>query len=380
VDWYDADDTNSLKLMSYGGVDNAVTRQYPRGKSQSTATSGYSLYSSGSRMPFAVKCARGLGAERTWIDYNHPDGFAPGASDGNVMRFLPYNQTDYNQAVSQSLRTLLVALDSSKGGGTIIGSAVGGTSGDFRNRGNTPSFSDPIWTDGCAEKVKSGVTRLNGSEVDRNDGLTGAPEVLSLTATADVSALCVDTYLSTESSGTPKVLRSCGIIHGEMLMYADVLDADVLANLEAYLMKKWTGVLPDGWTDLREATVTGGAGTVAATCAKLPAFGDGFIGTIAMPDDAFAFTYDGSAETAVPDAFVARGATIDLPAAVTVTVNCSNVRGAVSVPLFDVAGFANPVTWTLVANGADDKRLVLREVNGKLLLEVIPPGLTIIVR
>ena len=215
--------------------------------------------------------------------------------------------------------------------------------------------------------------------VDQTKGLTGAPEVLSLTAAGDVSAMCVDTLYSTESSnGT--VQRSYGIIHGEMLMYDSELDADVLANLEAYLMGKWTGVLPDGWSDLRGATVTGGAGTVTAPFAKLPAFGDGFTGTIAMPDDAFAFTYDGSAEDPVLDAFVARGATLDLPAAVTVTVNCSHVRGGTSVPLFDVAGFADSVAWTLVANGADDKKLALREDNGKLMLDVIPPGLMIIVR
>ena len=55
----------------------------------------------------------------------------------------------------------------------------------------------------------------------------------------------------------------------------------------------------------------------------------------------------------------------------TVTVNCSHVRGGTSVPLFDVAGFADSVAWTLVANGADDKKLALREDNGKLMLDVM---------
>ena len=388
VDWYDADDTASLEfktkyVSNVAVATNLVERQYPRGKTRDTLTSGCYLLGGGERVPYAVTGARGIGPERTWLDYNHPEGYPPSNSDGNVMRFVPYNKSSGSDALNQTFRTVLVALDSSKGGGTVLAGNVYGSVGDFRMRdGSTISsgitFSSAIWSASCSENVKNGVTRLNGAVVDQTKGFTGAPEVLSLTAAGDVSAMCVDTLYSTESSnGT--VLRSYGIIHGEMLMYDSELDANVLANLEAYLMGKWTGVLPDGWSDLRGATVTGGAGTVTAPFAKLPAFGDAFTGTIAMPDAAFTFTYDGSAENPVLDAFVARGATIDLPAAVTVTVNCSNVHGA-SATLFDVAAFANPVEWTLVANGAGDKNLVLREDNGKLMLDVVPTGLLIIVR
>ena len=388
VDWYDADDTASLEfktkyVSNVAVATNLVERQYPRGKTRDTLTSGCYLLGGGERVPYAVTGARGIGPERTWLDYNHPEGYPPSNSDGNVMRFVPYNKSSGSDALNQTFRTVLVALDSSKGGGTVLAGNVYGSVGDFRMRdGSTISsgitFSSAIWSASCSENVKNGVTRLNGAVVDQTKGFTGAPEVLSLTAAGDVSAMCVDTLYSTEShNGT--VQRSYGIIHGEMLMYDSELDANVLANLEAYLMGKWTGVLPDGWSDLRGATVTGGAGTVTAPFAKLPAFGDAFTGTIAMPDAAFTFTYDGSAENPVLDAFVARGATIDLPAAVTVTVNCSNVHGA-SATLFDVAAFANPVEWTLVANGAGDKNLVLREDNGKLMLDVVPTGLLIIVR
>ena len=385
VDWYDADDVASLELAEKkvsGAViaDNLVMRQYPRGKTRDTLTSGCYLLGTGERVPFAVKGARGIGPERTWIDYNHPEGYTVSGADGNVLRFVPYDKSNTGDSVTQTFRTVLVAMDSSKGGGTVLATEVGGTSGDLRRRADgNPTFSDAIWSASCSENVKNGVTRLNGAVVDQTKGFTGAPEVLSLTATGDVSARCVDTYISTESDSANNVLKSKGIIHGEMLMYDSELDADVLANLEAYLMGKWTGVLPDGWSDLRGATVTGGTGTVTAPFAKLPAFGDAFTGTITIPDAVFTFTYDGSAENPVLDAFVARGATIDLPAAVTVTVNCSNVHGA-SATLFDVAAFANPVEWTLVANGAGDKNLVLREDNGKLMLDVVPTGLLIIVR
>ena len=381
VDWYDGDDTNSLDLTTVSGYNNVVQRQYPRGTTPTTATSGYYLWGAGNRQPFAVKAARGLGVERTWVDYNHPEGFPKVNSDGNVMRFIPYDKSgSAGNAVAQTFRTVLVALDSCKGGGTVLASNVGGSSGDFRRRSEV--LTTAIWPDGCSANVKDGVTRLNGEVVNRTVGLTGAPEVLTLTAAGDVSALCVDTYYSTETSGGASgTARARGIIHGEMLMYDSELDADVLANLEAYLMGKWTGVLPAGWSDLREATVTAGTGTVSAVAAKLPQFGDGFTGTVAVPDAAYAFTFDGAAGT-VPDAFVARGATLDLPAAVAVTVDCANMQGAqaTSVPLFDVAGFANPVVWSFTATNAGNRQLRVREENGKLMLDLLAGGMMIIFR
>ena len=82
-----------------------------------------------------------------------------------------------------------------------------------------------------------------------------------------------------------------------------------------------------------------------------------------------------------PDGGV-RGATLDLPAAVSVTVDCTNMQGAqaTSVPLFDVAGFANPVAWTFTATNAGNKRLLLHEENGKLMLDLLDAGTMIIFR
>ena len=70
------------------------------------------------------------------------------------------------------------------------------------------------------------------------------------------------------------------------------------------------------------------------------------------------------------------------PAAVTVNVACANMQGAqaTSVPLFDVAGFANPVAWTFTATNTGGKDLRLREEDGKLLLDLLPGGLTVIFR
>ena len=50
------------------------------------------------------------------------------------------------------------------------------------------------------------------------------------------------------------------------------------------------------------------------------------------------------------------------------------------VPLFDVAGFANPVAWTFTATNTGGKDLRLREEDGKLMLDLLPGGLTVIFR
>ena len=385
VDWYDAEDAASLVLASEtsGSVtyDNAVSRFYPRGSTQATADSGYYLWAPTYRLPFAVTGARGLGAERTWIDNNHPDGYTARGSDGNALRFVPYTSSGATgDAQAQTFRTLLMAIDSSQGGGSVVvsrydGTATGGA--DFVKREAT-SADAAIWPSTCSANVKNGETRLNGAVVDQTDGFTGSPEVLALTAAGDVSAISIDFYQNTQSSGS--TIKSKGSIYGEILMYDSVLDADVLANLEAYLMGKWTGVLPEGWSDLREATVTAGTGTVTASAAKMPAFGDGFTGTVSMPDTSFTFTFDGASGT-VPDAFVARGATLDLPSAVTVNVVCTNMRrvAGTTVPLFDVVGFADNVEWTFVATGTNGRTVRLREADGKLLLDVFPIGSAIIV-
>ena len=386
VDWYDAEDAASLVLASEtsGSVtyDNAVSRFYPRGRTQATADSGYYLWAPTYRQPFAVTGARGLGSERTWLDNNHPDGYTARGSDGNALRFVPYTSSGATgDAQAQTFRTLLVAIDSSQCGGSVVvsrydGAATGGA--DFVKREAT-SADAAIWPSTCSANVKNGETRLNGAAVKQTDGFTGSPEVLALTAAGDVSAISIDFYQNSQSSGS--TVKSNGSIYGEILMYDSVLDAGVLANLEAYLMGKWTGVLPEGWSDLREATVSAGSGTVTAAAAKLPAFGDGFTGTVSVPDTTFTFTFDGAAGT-VSDAFVARGATLNLPSAVTVNVVCTNMNHVVEthVPVFDVAGIANPVAWTFNITGANGRALALREGGGKLLLDVSPPGFRFVVR
>ena len=69
VDWYDADDTASLEfktkyVSNVAVATNLVERQYPRGKTRDTLTSGCYLLGGGERVPYAVTGARGIGPGR----------------------------------------------------------------------------------------------------------------------------------------------------------------------------------------------------------------------------------------------------------------------------------------------------------------------------
>ena len=59
-----------------------------------------------------------------------------------------------------------------------------------------------------------------------------------------------------------------------------------------------------------------------------------------------------------------------------------NMQGAqaTSVPLFDVAGFANPMAWTFTATNAGGKKLRLREEGGRLMLDLLDAGTMVIFR
>ena len=53
---------------------------------------------------------------------------------------------------------------------------------------------------------------------------------------------------------------------------------------------------------------------------------------------------------------------------------------AMSVPLFDVAGFANPVAWTFTTTNAGGKKLRLREEGGRLMLDLLDNGTVVVLR
>ena len=186
--------------------------------------------------------------------------------------------------------------------------------------------------------------------------------------------ICYFGYYGGDQAATPNAE-----ILGEILLYDTLLDDATRTRIEVYLMNKWTGRLPAGYADFRAATVTGSGSVRVPNVANLPSF-ENFDGTGVVTQAAFAFTLDPSATPAVPDALTMPCA-LELPAACTATVTCATKPRAGTYTLISAASFARPTAWTLNAAGmAGNATLKLRATNNALLLDVINPGATIIIR
>lgn len=395
LQWFDADAPGAVVNVSVenGGktYSNVVRGLLAHGRAYSDVQEGETfLYGVGERAPFSVCEARGLAAERTWIDFNHPSTFSPQGDDGNTLRFATFGtsrsvSSPAETSILQTFRTAFMAMDSSHGGGTPLLSAVQGASGDFRIR-QTQSYSTPIWPAGCAANVRNGETRVNGETVDgtATDALTGGPETLTLVAAGDVSAAFIDYLGNSQSLGTPKTLTNNGIVFGELLLYTTTLAPDDIAKVEAYLQGKWTGTLPDGYSDLREATVGGTGDVVVAEAARLPRFAPTFAGSVTAGGDAatFAFSIDGAGR--LDGAFVTPEATYDLPAAATLVVDVPGKFPPGRYELFVCKGFARPMDWTLDVRAAKRRQceLVTETKDGvtRVVLNVTSFGLMVIVK
>jgi hypothetical protein len=272
------------------------------------------------------------------------------------------------------VRTAFVALDSSNGGGMPLIDTVFATNGLIMAREPTTNRVTHIWTNTTTTAVTEGTTRLDGKVVNgTKTGYTGRPEVLSLETTNNVP-ICYFGFYGGDQTATPNAE-----ILGEILLYDTLLDASTRAGIEAYLMKKWTGRLPEGFADLQFATVTGSGIVRAPTVASLPSFAN-FNGTGVVTQAAFAFTLDPSATPAVPDALTVPCA-LELPAACTATVTCATKPHPGTYTLISAPSFTKSTDWTLNAAGTTgNATLKLRTTNNALLLDVISPGATIIVR
>jgi len=153
-------------------------------------------------------------------------------------------------------------------------------------------------------------------------------------------------------------------------------------GIESYLMKKWLGTLPPGYVDWTGATV-GGAGTVRAARPKdLPQF-DGFTGTLDLDTATLAFTLDGATKT-VAEAFDIGAATLKLASEGAFTFSFVEDQSKIgSYTLATFGSLAEPglAGWTCPKTTADEKyRICVTVKNGRLVAEVVPRGLQVILR
>ncbi len=376
VAWYDPNLPGALRMSTHAARPLGVRAVIERNNDGLAAGTSYLLgtyVSTHDRRPWLSVGARG-GSATNWIDFSN---IYSGDDKGNTLRRRtgsPSNAEDSSTAnVSVNVRTAFVALDSSNGGGMPLLDAVGADN-KIKARVPTRSRTTPIWTNTTASAVISGTTRLDGKVVNgTTTGYSGGPEVLSLETTENV-ALNYFGYYGGDQAATPNAE-----ILGEILLYNTVLDDATRVDIEAYLMRKWTGRLPAGYADFRDATVTGSGTVRVLNTANLPSFAN-FDGTGVVAQAAYAFTLDASATPAVPDALTVPCA-LELPAACTATVTCATKPRAGTYTLISAPSFTKSTDWTLNAAGTTgNATLKLRTTANALLLDVITPGAAIIIR
>ena len=325
------------------------------------------------RRPWLDDTARVPGAASGWLDFGfskYYDGL------GKVLMLAP---TPINPAtikleggqgfsVITSLRDGFLVLDSSKGGGSTYLSQANGNNETLRKRAALADVSDPIWSSGCGDAVLQGETRLDGVAVDQTRGFTGKPEVLSFFTTGDVTAKTLGYYNQDASHYE---------IFAETILYTTPLTDEQRRGIESYLMHKWLGRMPEGYTDFRSATVTG-AGTLVAPSPKfLPQLDAGFTGALEFGGFDGPFVLNGGTAATNLQDFGDRGVVLS-SATIDVTVV---KRRAGSYKL--VAGTFDPA-MTLVSlgtvTGVDPKRVSLRVETDGVYADVDSIGMLMFVR
>lgn len=331
------------------------------------------------RQPALRNEARGIGPAMNWIDFRN----FYGDTQGNALRVSAWKE-GFKMDVSNwkdtydapiSTRTAFIVQDSARGGGNPILDKMGGV-GDIASR-TTDKPSDAIWPSGTTANFTDSTIHLNGVAVVSGNGFTGKPEVFSfMTATAPFSAGFLANYYNTNGSAQN------GEIIGEVLFYDREVTGAERLGIEAYLMGKWLGWLPAGYSDPLGATVAGTGTVVAPSAARLPSFAAGFEGGIQVASGDFAYMYDSGATPMLGGSVIsAPAATLSLPASCTATVTFATPPEEGSYALVTSAGFDSPVAWTLSTSGSTGGRPVsLRVSGGNVWLDVFKGGLTIIVR
>ena len=336
------------------------------------------LYAVGDRRPTPIRQSRGLGAERTWLDFND---YAEPGNNGNCLRFVSCPELSrtafcnggYNTLATMNVRTAFVVQDSVRGGGAPLLNNVAGTTAP-KNRANG-IWTQTIYPGDQPDELTGGENRLNGNVVDYTKGFLGRPEVFTVRATAAYNLPFIGCYSNTEGG------KKNGEIIGEVLLYDTALSDDDVKGIEAYLMGKWIGQLPDGYADIRQATVAGTGTVQVAVGSQRPNIDRGFEGTVAIATGGdFTMTIDPDTDK-VMGAFDCPAATLSLPASCSITLNFTR-KPSGSMPtrdytLVDCASGADGVAWTLNRGANAPSRGIFLSTDNKIVFRYMHPGMSV---
>lgn len=328
-----------------------------------------------------------------WMDLRkgvcgHETGTYP---NGATMRFNVYPTVKVTTVSHLDVQTLVMAQNSTYGGGTPFLQDVNSSSSYIKERiaesgsgsGFTSgSYETPIWSKNTSSSWKAQMTPyVDGIATDgETRGFNGRPEVFTTTFDA---AFPLGTfgylYGNTLTNAQGEVQ---GEVIGEILCYSRKLADSERRTVEAYLMNKWCARSAVGYGDLSGATVTGAGEVNVPTGARLPAFATGFAGTVRFAADAYAFTIDSSASTtSAVDPIIIGSGEVAFPAAATVSISTVGSRIKAGEYVLVQGAGVNRTAWTLDRTGlpANDS-IQLKVTADSLVLSVPPNGLMLLFR
>lgn len=379
---FDPSEENNIVLDSTDGI--TINGLYDCGSSHASTETWklYAYYSESAavdRRPMIDKIAKAFGKVMPWMDFNTPSDATGAKAKGKDLRTTKFSGNISNHNGSNDAMTILSAFivsDSSQGGGSLLlGDPASATEMKALKprEGDGADYSKPIWNSTYAT-VKNGATYLNGIHVGNGteSGLSGGPEVVSAVFSEETNLAIVKAL---GYFGGSTYNKSHAIL-GEIILYSTALEDDVRAGIEAYLMKKWLGKLPAGFTDLRDATLSGDGTVSVAKLAALPKIGDGFTGSVKFTGDALAFTFDATERTITDPVTVAAPLTATASGGVVTVSGDALKTGIYTLVSADgsVSGFSG---WTVSAQGAVRASLV---VDGAALKLRVDNGLRVIIR
>lgn len=377
VGWFDPDSAGTFTTMEVSGK-TPTTRLAHLYDRLGTADGRRSLsgYAAPTRAPWINTALRGFGLSRNWLDFS--EVAYTSAYNGNNLRFREMqNGQETGNVVTNAFRTIVMAMDSSRGGGQpfVDGANVAAAGTPYYAPRIGKKASDPIYPSGSHEILTQGRTYLDGNRVANPSatGFQGRPEILTVIPTNEYGMLCFDFYSNSEQKS---ITNATSLILGESLMYNRELADAERTRVEAYLAWKWLGLTREGYSALTNATVTGTGSVTAANASLLPRFAADCTAALTLGSGDFAFTLDGDTVT---DARDFGQCTLSLPDSCAINVTCEGkaIRG--DYTLISCGAFEGVPTFTLSAQGFGSARASLITDTNTLKLHVMPAGLLITV-
>ncbi len=318
--WFDPDLEGAVKGKNgadpFTSGDLRVARLNPRDADGltggSNAMSG--LTGGSDRRPWAERVARGEGFERTWLNFTN---IVSGDASGNTLRYQTTYKDSTDSASIGAVREGFMVLDTSRGGGTPIGTTV-----DMwvtRRANNGTNYVNAIWPRGDGA-LGSVTTRLDNVVIDgRTAGFKGRPEVFSFATGTSWEPKFFGAYLDGE--GTLSGIGNTEVI-GESIFFSQPLSDVDRANVTMYLAYKWFGKVFKGYTDLSRMTVAGAGRVEVADLAHLPEFAADFSGVVACTKRNYAFTLEPSVSRTEARSVLEMSVPFELARGTTLVVDC----------------------------------------------------------